>query len=69
MVSAYDTGGVVEFAIADGLMTAGGTRYLRMGAIITKAQETDPLDGPVAWAFEAAFALNAPQLPSRAVAG
>lgn len=66
MITAYEAGTVVEFAIADGAIATTGTKYRRVSCVITKMDESAPIDGQVEYSFEAAFAVNnGGNLPSR----
>lgn len=69
IITKYEAGTVTEFAIADAAIATTGTKYRRFSAVITKADEDQPLDSPVMVAFEAVPALNqAGNAPSRATA-
>jgi hypothetical protein len=65
LLQAYDSGNVVEFAVADGPIATTGTKFRRIGCIVTKADESQPLDNVVTFSFEAQFAVNSPYAPSR----
>ncbi len=67
LLAAYDSGGTVEFAVADGDIATPGTKFRRLGCILTKADDSEPLDGVVIWSFEADFSVNSPTKPSRAI--
>lgn len=54
----YENGTPIDLAITDGDITTPGTRGKRDYYIITKADQTEPLDGSVAIAFEAKPAAN-----------
>lgn len=65
LVAAYDSGIAVEFAIADGAIATTGTKYLRITMKISKADESEPLDGVVTISFEAVPDANAANPPAR----
>lgn len=67
LIAAYDAGTVMEFAIADQAIATVGCKYRRMTCVITKADQSEPIDGAVAIAFEAHPTINnAGNNPSRA---
>lgn len=67
LIAAYDAGTVTEFAVADQAIATVGCKYRRLTCIITKCDESEPIDGVVTLAFEAKPALNnAGNNPSRA---
>ena len=69
MITKYEAGTVTEFAIADAAIATTGTKYRRITAVLTKADETQPLDSPVMCAFAAVPAVNnSGNNPSRATA-
>jgi len=65
LLAAYDAGTPLEFMICDGPKEDNGTNYRRLTVVLTKADEADPMDNAVTWAFEGKFALNAARLPTR----
>lgn len=67
LIAAYDAGTVMEFAIADQAIATVGCKYRRITSVITKCDESEPIEGVVTLAFEAKPALNnAGNNPSRA---
>lgn len=66
LVTAYDAGTAVEFAIADGAIATAGTKYRRMQMKISKADQSEPIDGVVTISFEAKPDANSAVNPARA---
>ena len=67
LITAYENGTVTEFAVADATIATTGTKYRRMISVLSKADESQPIDSPVGVAFAAVPALNnSGNAPSRA---
>ena len=58
LIAAFDAGTVIEFAIADQAIATVGCKYRRMTCIITKADQSEPIDGVVTISFEAKPSIN-----------
>ncbi len=58
LIAAYLAGTIMEFAIADQAIATVGAKFKRFIAIITKADQSEPLDGAVTISFEAKPSVN-----------
>lgn len=58
LIAAYDGGTVIEFAVADQAIATVGCKYRRVICVITKCDESQPIDGTVTISFEAVPTIN-----------